>query len=363
MGGENILLTKELIVKWNNKNKSYYESKGYIFTNNGEEFAVKIEDATLGCKSEVEVLCDFCQEVVVTKTFLAYNKQHHPKYGDCCIKCQPKKNRLCCLDKYGVNNGSKTPEAVQKIIDTSMERYGVSNPAKSDGSRKKISLKSKENSKTVREKVAQTTKEKYGVDCVLQVKEVRDKIKQTMLEKYGVEHPLSNKEIYEAMQERNIEKYGVPFVSQTQFVKDKTKQTCLEKYGCEYSLQSAEVREKANKTLLEHGKVKTSKQQMQLFNLLKQIYPVCVLNYSVGRCFLDCMVETKEGVKVDVEYDGIFWHQDEQRDRRRDEYIKERGYKILRIRGKRDIPSEEELVKEIQLLCGTQHTYSMINMV
>lgn len=37
-----MLLSKTTIVKWNNKNRKYYESLGYIFTKNGDEFEVDV---------------------------------------------------------------------------------------------------------------------------------------------------------------------------------------------------------------------------------------------------------------------------------------------------------------------------------
>ena len=98
-----MLLTKVAILKWNNKNRKYYESLGYKLTKSGDSFKVPVEQLTPSSKAEVEVLCDFCKEVVVKKKYQVYIKQHHAKYGDCCAKCQPIKNKLCCLDKYGVD--------------------------------------------------------------------------------------------------------------------------------------------------------------------------------------------------------------------------------------------------------------------
>ena len=132
-----MLLTKVAIIKWNNKNRKYYESLGYKFTKSGDSFKVPVEQLTPSSKAEVEVLCDFCKAVVVKKKYQVYIKQHHAKYGDCCAKCQPIKNKLCCLDKYGVDNGSKTQEAKDKIKEVTLEKYGVDNPAKSVQAKKK----------------------------------------------------------------------------------------------------------------------------------------------------------------------------------------------------------------------------------
>ena len=62
------------------------------------------------------------------------------------------------------------------------------------------------------------------------------------------------------------------------------------------------------------------------------------------KCSLDCVV-CVEGFYIDVEYDGAYWHQDKQKDRRRDNFVKTQGYKIFRIRGdkKDNLPSEEQI--------------------
>lgn len=62
-----MLLSNFAKVKWNNKNRKYYESLGYVFTKNGDSFEVPIEQLTKSSKAIVEVLCDFCKKTVVEK--------------------------------------------------------------------------------------------------------------------------------------------------------------------------------------------------------------------------------------------------------------------------------------------------------
>lgn len=82
-----MLISKTAKVKWNGKNKQYYIDKGYTYTKCGDEFEVPIEDLSPSSKSIVEVLCDFCHETIIKKSYQTYRKQHHEKYGDCCAKC------------------------------------------------------------------------------------------------------------------------------------------------------------------------------------------------------------------------------------------------------------------------------------
>lgn len=54
------IVNKTVKVKWNGRNKKYYESLGYEYTKLGDEFEVKVEDLSNGSNSEVEIVCDCC---------------------------------------------------------------------------------------------------------------------------------------------------------------------------------------------------------------------------------------------------------------------------------------------------------------
>lgn len=357
-----MLLTKSVFINWNNKHKRYYEDLGYKFTKTGDSFEVLVEHLAPSSHAEVDVLCDFCKETVVKKKYQTYVKQHHPQYGDCCQKCQPLKNKLCCLDKYGVDNGSKIPETIKKIKDVSMEKYGVDNPSKAQFVRDKISEKSKQNAPMVREKINQTNLERYGTTNLMSLDWMQDKIKSTMFEKYGVYHPKQSEEIKEKERQHNLEKYGVEYVAQIPEVREKMKATCLERYGVECSLSSDVVREKITRTLAENGNVWTSKPQIAVYDMLLKEYGNCELNYSCGRCSLDCMVIV-DNIMIDVEYDGAYWHKDKKRDRARDEYVKSRGYKVFRMIGGKEIPTIEQIRECINFLTTTDYKFTRISLV
>ena len=75
-----MLLSKTAIVKWNKKNKKYYEEKGYPFTNYGDEFKVKVEDLTFGSRALVDIKCDCenCENPYLKPMrFQNYNKYVH----------------------------------------------------------------------------------------------------------------------------------------------------------------------------------------------------------------------------------------------------------------------------------------------
>lgn len=357
-----MLLSKIVVVKWNIKNKKYYESLGYTFTKNGESFEVPVENLLPNSKVFVDVLCDFCKQKIVRKKYQTYKQQHHPKYGDCCVECQPLKNKLCCLDKYGVDNGAKTIASKEKTKQTSLEKYGVDNPSKADFVREKLSDISRKNAAANYEKAQNTCFERYGVFNAMESPEIKERQQKSVFEKYGVYHPKQNEDVKRKERERHLEKYGCQYSSQREEVKEKVKATCLRKYGNEYYLGSKEAREKISKTLLQNGLIATSKQQIKVQEMLTDLYGNCELNFPCGSCFLDCMVMVNN-IKIDVEYDGLYWHQDKQRDRKRDEFVKSQGYKVLRILGGKALPTKEEIIDKINLLTTTNTKFTQINLV
>lgn len=188
-----------------------------------------------------------------------------------------------------------------------------------------------------------------------------DKQRNTMIARYGVPHPKQCEEIKQREREHNREKYGYDYYWQTKEGKEKIRKTNVEKYGVENPAASDEIRAKINQTLLENGTVKTSSQQIELKEMLDMMYGECKLNYPCGKCFLDCAINIK-GCLIDVEYDGRYWHQDEQRDRRRDEFVKSCGYKILRIRANHSIPTEGQLTEAIDYLLKEGNDFTTIEL-
>lgn len=333
----------------------------------GNEFDVKVEDLLPSSKSLVVVCCDYCGKETIKK-FQTYKNQHDVLLGDCCKKCQRIKSAQTWEKNYGTDNPFATKEIKEKIKNTCLENYGVENPFQS---------------KEVKEKIKNTCLEKYGVEnyCVLEdfIKNredkniekygfsncfsssiVKDKIANTNLEKYGVACVSKNEKVKEKIKATNLKKYGVDSYFKTPECKEKIKQTNLKKYGYEYSLQSPVVRKKISDTMNANGTCKTSKQQLLLCDILKKKYGNCELNYPCGSCFLDCVVII-DGVKIDAEYDGKYWHeQRKNQDRKRDEFVKKQGYKILRIISEKEVPSIEEIDIAIQKLLKTDRTFTKI---
>ena len=82
-------------------------------------------------------------------------------------------------------------------------------------------------------------------------------------------------------------------------------------------------------------------------------------NAHFSSLFLDCLIEIN-GIKIDIEYDGQYWHQDTQKDIRRDKFIQSNGYKVIRIKSNHKVPTIEELYEKINLLINSDRYYEEI---
>lgn len=168
-----MLLSENTVMKWNSKNKRYFENLGYTYTKMKDEFIVRVEDLTKGSSALVELLCDYCGKQY-TVSWQKYNEIHKRSEidKDCCRNCCELKARDAIINKFG---GYK--EYFQKTNDkrtaTNIERYGSANVFASD---------------IIKDKIKNTCLERYGVCCTANVDAFMEKRKITCLEKYGVEH-------------------------------------------------------------------------------------------------------------------------------------------------------------------------------
>lgn len=283
-----------VLMTWTSRNKKYYMSKGYKFTKMYEQFEVKLEDVPLQSHVEVLVKCDYCGDIIKVK-YQNYN------------------NRKCTDNKYAC------------------------------GKCKKYNIKA-------------SVLNKYGVENIFQVEEVKSKIKETNLNKYGSKYYSSTDEWKVKVKQTSLERYGKEFYAQTEEYKEKTICTNLKNRGYKYHTQDPKVIEKIIKSFANNNSGKVSKPQYQLFLLLNEMYGNCELNYPCGGCLLDCVIVVND-IKIDVEFDGEFWHKHKEHDdRKRNYFVLSQGYKIIRILGNRVIPSKQEIENAVnQLIFDDKH--------
>lgn len=328
-----MLLTKEVEVQLSGKNIKYYEDLGYeiprvlgrnnkLVVKKGTTITVPINDLQLTSGIKVYVMCDVCHEHISHIRYHDYNRRKH---GDiyCCSTCSQIYQQRTCIEKYGVKSSLQIPKVRESLERVCLERYGVAHPSQA---------------LEIQEKKKQTCLERYNVENPFQSSEIKEKIRQTWIEKYGVDHPTKSLEVQE-----------------------KQKATCLFHYGVEYPSQAPSVQEQIRISMQENGTAPTSSQQVVIYELLKEYYgdDNVALNHAQGRCSMDVAVFF-ENISVDVEYDGWYWHQNAQKDRARDEFIKAQGYKILRIKSATMIPDFTCLINTIERLKDGEHMYGEI---
>ena len=342
-----MILDDLIDIKLSASNYRHYQSLGYK-GKMGEIIKVFPKDLQDGTSTQEERQCDCCG-----KRYKRRHSQHLKSFQiwgeDLCIECshdEVHKNKIVakrentCMEKYGEKNPSCVKEFQQNRENTMVERYGVINYFQSS---------------EFQEKVIQTSLEKYGTNRPNQSEEVKEKFKNTCLEKYGVENPTLNPEIRAKQIEVCVEKYGAISSLGNAEIREKGKKTMLELYGYESAGSCPELMAKAAETRKKNGNgVTTSSQQIKVKDMIEEMYPECYLelNYVLSSLFLDLCLFIDDGIKIDIEYDGSYWHKDSQKDRRRDEFVKSQGFKILRIRSGHLLPSKEQLQEAIEKLVG-----------
>ena len=339
-----MVLDNLIPIKLGALNIKYYRELGYQ-GKYGEQILVRSVHLQDGCAEKEERICDCCG-----KKYIRRHSQHIKSYEiwgkDVCNKCfhdkefkkiiqEKRENTL--FEKYGAKNPSNIVQFQENRTQTMVKKYGVENYFQSESFNKKRK---------------ETNLQKYRVEFASQNERVQQKIKEACLEKYGVENPTLDEKIRKKQINTCLEKYGAISSLGNKEIREKGKQTMLQKYGCDNARKSSLLQEKAAKTKTLNGSTPTSQQQIKVKELLENMYSQdkVRLNYVVSSLSLDVALFLEKDIKIDIEYDGNYWHKDLQKDRRRDEFIKSQGFKILRIRSGRLVPTTEQMEEAINEL-------------
>lgn len=139
--------------------------------------------------------------------------------------------------------------------------------------------------------------------------------------------------------------------------------TNVSKYGGKAPTCSSEIRAKINQKMYENGTCKTSEKQLLLNQMIIDLYGNSELNYPCDKVSLDCMTII-DGIKIDIEYDGWYWHKDKQEeDMRRDFFVESKGYKVIRfIAYDNRLPTEVELHGAIQKITTTNRKFTKVEL-
>ena len=107
------LISKTVKVKWNGRTKKQYESLGYVFTNMGDEFEVKVEDLLKGSNVKVYGFCDCCKKELEW----SYKQYNESKKEDGTIYCNKCSKVLYSSEKSCKTKLKKSKSMAQYILD------------------------------------------------------------------------------------------------------------------------------------------------------------------------------------------------------------------------------------------------------
>jgi len=371
-----LILPQMVEIGLDSKNIKYFEEKEYkiprsidnwgrLRTPRGTKIMVDVLD--LKEKSNVDVLvkCDYCGEEF-NRCYAKYinsiniSKTKKDACKECCTLKSKETNQLL----YGVDFPLQSIFFQEQTSKTLFNRYGVTSPSLISEVALKISKTkqsfSTEKKEQIRQKTATTSLDIYGFVHPSKSFEVQNKREQTSFKNNGYKHPQQNKIIRQKSIDTLEQKYNVQNPMQYKLFQIKFQKTCLDTYGYDNPLKVPEIQQKRVETLYKYGKVRTSSQQIKIYeNLLINRYPV-ILNYPLGRFNLDVALILKN-IKINIEYDCYYWHKDKlDKDHERDIFTISQGWKVLRIRSSMKIPDIEQIEDAICKLITTDITFCEI---
>lgn len=273
-----MILTKELLIKINNKDINYYRKMGYIFEGSGCLINISVNHLSKGSHRKIIAKCDICgyEESVEYRYYLDRIKNN---------------NLYCCSNKC----------ARIKTDKTNLEKYGSISPTQN-----KEILKKREN----------TYLRKYGQKTNLMCDETKNKIKKSCLKKFGCENPSQSEEIKKKKELSCLKNYGVKNPQQNINIFEKTKKTSYKiktyrnlRYQGSYELDFLvnfydKVKIEKGKSIdyLHDGKIKKYHSDFFLpdYNLIIEIKSDYTYNYDI------CKNENKKFGAIKKGYNFLF---------------------------------------------------------
>jgi late competence protein required for DNA uptake (superfamily II DNA/RNA helicase) len=124
-----MIITREISIKINETNYSYYEELGYNVTI-GEKLLIPIELLSTGSHQKITCQCDGCGNTkdVIFKNYVKYGNKWGEYY---CRKCSESKRKRSLNINHGVDYPIQNKEIKKRIQRTMIEKWGVDNPSKS----------------------------------------------------------------------------------------------------------------------------------------------------------------------------------------------------------------------------------------
>jgi len=383
------------------KEKTNLEKHGVKHYTNREKFKQTISKENYSNNSKKAIQTKIEKYGSVKEIVKKSNQTKLERYGS---KNNIEKIKKTNLEKYGeefpnlVKDGSNNnPEKVKKTL---LEKHGVENvfqleEIKEKSKQTKLQKYGDLNYHNI-EKMKQTNLKKYGVEFILSNKSIQEKIKTFKLEKHGNEHYIN----IEKVKQTNLERYGSISALKNKKILDNLKHTNIEKYGIENVFQLERIKQKLKEKKFLDLKVFQLENITPLFTIneyngVQNIYkykfqcktcntifedhlqdgriprcPTCFpLNRSKGEIELASFIKEHVDIiendrelikpkeidilipskKLAIEYNGEFWHQDEEREENKRNLIESAGYEYIVIWEESWINNKEEVKKELLL--------------
>lgn len=130
-----MIITREIIIKINESNLSYYENLGYDEIIIGEELLIPVELLSKGSHYKIKCKCDCCgiEKEVIYKNYIKYDNN----WGEySCRKCSENKRKESLQKTYGVDYPIQNKKVMTKMKKTLMKKYGVDNISKNSNQSK-----------------------------------------------------------------------------------------------------------------------------------------------------------------------------------------------------------------------------------
>lgn len=136
-----LVLPQQVKIKWTGNTRKHYENKGYIYTKHLDEFFVNVQDLTSGSMINVDVKCDFCNQMkkMPYKDYLnlrsdlyccpeclSHKKKYRDKNGKLYFIEIPYRNKEWLYNEYIVKNKNAEDIAKECNINTRTLREWIS---------------------------------------------------------------------------------------------------------------------------------------------------------------------------------------------------------------------------------------------
>lgn len=172
--------------------------KSHVDVKMGEEYIIDVKNLSIGSHIQIKVKCDFCDYVryIQYKEYVKNVEKDGYYYCSC---CSPKKVKNTCVEKYGVNCYFQTDISKNSIKEKyGCDNVFQNEEIKKLSKETKMIKYNNTNFNNI-EKHRKTIMEKYGVNNISKSTLIKQKKIDTCLKNWGVKYPSQNKEILEKM--------------------------------------------------------------------------------------------------------------------------------------------------------------------